>query len=275
MVSWVIFVLLAAFFNAFWVALSKRELKHIDPLALSFVFRGFIIILYLPLVVFFGDFSADKWYWVAVLVGGVTGALGLYYLMVGIKEDFFSTYSMRNAQTVFVLVLAFLFLGEQATTSLIFAILLIFSGSLIFYRAKKLSFHGLASGFFYSFAAVSAKAGVEHGSRVLYPPITLVVTISFLGLLLVRDGHLRKEWGLIKKEAHRIFPISFLSFLSLLAYYEALALADVNVVVPLHKVNIVIGFLLSYFLLGEKDSWKSKLLGGLCILFGAIIIYLI
>jgi uncharacterized membrane protein len=85
-------------------------------------------------------------------------------------------------------------------------------------------------------------------------------------------GGNRIRWDVIQGEMKRILPVAFWSLVATLLFYTALAHAPASKVNPLVRANLLFGFPLSYYLLKEKDDWRSKALGGVLILLGLVLV---
>ena len=270
--SWIIFILLSALFNALWAALSKRRLGESSSISFSFLFRSFVVLLYLP--IFLLDFSMSNrpLFWTAVLFSGFLNTLIIIFLFEGVRKDYYSTYSLANASPAFTWVLAISFLKEPIDSSVVMGTALVVMGALMFYRAKQFSWLGLLCATLIGINSIFNKIGVNLSSPYTFPFLSYSFTVILLSIFSMAYEQEKKELGNIAKKWKAILPLSLLSFLAMLFGFKALYMVDVSRMAPVARIRLVFGFLLSYYYLRETLNWKYRLLGGIIISAGAALI---
>jgi uncharacterized membrane protein len=98
---------------------------------------------------------------------------------------------------------------------------------------------------------------------------------AFLCTIASRGRRPGSEAGKIAARAARVWDYRYLAVGSALAtfcYYSSLYLAPLSRMSPLVRVNLVVGFLLSVFHLGENHDWKGRAFGAILILLGLLLV---
>ena len=271
---WIILTIFAAFFNALWTALSKQRLEKISPYYFTLVFRSLTVLFLLPVFLYDFKITSNPVFWFAVFGAGALEMIGIYVQAIGVKKDFYSTYSLANLTPLFTLIIAPYLLPEKISLLLVFGVVFTVSGGMIFYQLNRsLSIYGIIRAACIALASVLAKIAIAYSSGLTYPFITFVIGI----LLMVIVSPFRQEqinWGVFKPFFKKLLPLAFFSAIATLLYYVAIEFAPVTKVNPLLRINLIFGFALSYFLLHERENLKRKILAGLLILIGTIMVML-
>lgn len=269
---WILLTISAAFFNALWTALSKRQLGKISPYQFTLIFRTLTTLFLLPVFLYDFKISSNPIFWLAILGAGALEMIGIHVQAVGIKKDFYSTYSLANASPFFTLIIAPYLLPEKINLILVFGALFMVSGGIIFYQMnRRFSVYGIIRAVCVALAGILAKIAIEYSSGLTYPFITFSIGIC----LMILTSPFRQEpinWSLFKPFTKTLLPLAIISAAATLFYYIAIQFAPITRVNPLIRVNLLFGFLLSYFMLKERDHLKRKLLAGILILIGTIFI---
>jgi drug/metabolite transporter (DMT)-like permease len=266
---WMLLAVVAGFFNAFWTALSKPILKKIPPRNFTLVFRFLTCLLFLPFALCYWTWpSSLKWWGITLVVGLLEGAR-IWLLTIGVKKDYYSTYAFYNLSPFFMVLAAPLILGERITGLLVLGGLLISLGAFLFYRMGRWSWAGLIGALFSTFSALLSKSALEVVS-----PFFFSFWVFGIGAFVLLPLESRIQAGGGPSGTFRpgtwkkILPIAFWSFVASILFYTALKYAPASKVNPLFRANLLFGFLLSYFMLNEKEHWKEKVFGGAIILLG-------
>ena len=272
--SWVLFILASSLFNASWGALGKGRLGELSSIPFSFLFRGFVLLFYLPLFLLNFRTPVPPLFWVAALCSGLINAVMTMLLFEGIRKDFYSTYSLRHTTPIFTWILATIFLGETSNVYVISGILLTAIGSLLFYGTKEFSWYGLSCALLSGAESIFDKIGVDLSSPYTYPFVCYIITVLTLGILILSRGVERVGFVETASKWKSILPLSCLSFLAILTGFVALKMAPVSWVVPAGRIRVLFGFGLSYFCLREREGWRLRLLAGSIIVAGTLLIAL-
>ncbi len=271
---WIGMVVAAAFFNALWTALSKPCLEDVSPFDFTLQFRFLTALLLLPGFLLFFEVPTDPLFWLATAGMGVLELTRITVFSSEIRKDYYSTYAVYNTSPLFTVFIAPFFLPEDITYLLVLGISAIVGGALVFYGIRRVTIGGL-------FCAVAASLGgiLSKFALTKSNPYFFAFTAFFIGLLIMSvSGYIKRGYILEKQgmKNHRatIMKLAFYSFLATTLYYLAMAQAPVTRVNPLVRINLLFGFLLSYYYLREKEFWARKLTGGALVLTGGVLIAL-
>jgi bacterial/archaeal transporter family protein len=126
---------------------------------------------------------------------------------------------------------------------------------------------------FAALTAILAKIGLEGVDSNVGTFLRTVVILFFAWGIVLFQGSI-KGLGRISKKGYLFLILSGVATgLSWLCYFAAIALGDVSVVAPIDKFSVVLTMLLSFLILKEKVA-KHKILGGVIITVGTIILIL-
>lgn len=269
---WIQLTILAAFFNALWTALSKRQLGEISPFQFTLMFRAITALLLLPPFLFDFKLSSSPIFWLAVLGAGILEVIGIYSQSVGVKKDFYSTFSLANAAPLFTIFIAPIFLPEKITFILFIGAILMVAGGIIFYQIHpSISIHGIMRALSIALGGILAKIAIGYSSGLTYPFITFVIGIWIMVLVSpFKRDHI--NWKKFKPFTKKLLPLAIFSALATLLYYLAVEVAPITRVNPLIRINLVFGFLLSYYLLHERENVKRKIFASALILIGSLLV---
>lgn len=269
---WIILIILAASFNALWSSLSKRQLGKLSPFQFTLMFRALTALLLLPVFLYDFKLSTNPIFWMAVLGAGALEVMGIYCQSVGVKKDFYSTYSMSNTAPLFTLFIAPLILPEKINLTLVIGAISMVIGGVVFYRLyPKLSVYGLVRAISLSVSGILAKIAIGYSSGLTYPFITFTIAVWLMVLVSpFRQGHI--NWNLFKPFTKNLFPLALFSMVATICYYVAVQIAPITKVNPLMRTNLIFGFILSYFLLKERENLKRKIFASTLIVMGGILI---
>jgi drug/metabolite transporter (DMT)-like permease len=271
---WIGMVVIAAFFNALWTALSKPCMEEISPFDFTLQFRFLTALLLLPGFFIFFEIPSDPIFWLATMGMGILELVRITVFSSEIRKDYYSTYAIYNTSPFFTILLAPLFLPERISYVLVLGILAIVGGAWIFYGIQQVRIGGI-------FCAVSASIGGILSKIALTKsnPYFFACTAFFIGVILMGIAGYVKRGCILAKPVGKdlrstILKLAFYSFLATTLYYIAMDQAPVTRVNPLVRLNLLFGFFLSYYYLREKEFWPRKLAGGFLVLIGGVLITL-
>ncbi len=268
---WILLVLSAAFLNALWVSQSKKVLSGLPPDVFTFMFRGLSALLLLPTFLYDvrHHMSFDPVFLAATAMAGFLEVLRITLQSVGVKEDFYGTFSVYNTSPLFTLLLAPAVLSEKINGALIAGVVCIVVGAMTFYRmSRRVSLIGLTCAVCSGVAAVLSKVAIQRSSAYVYCFLAYFIGSSALSVVPHQYRQFHATEGK-KLQLIKILPIAFYSTLATLFYYLAIGMAPVTKVNALVRTNLIFGFLLSVFFLKEKEDLVFKAVGALFILAGA------
>lgn len=273
--DWIVFLLLNSGFNSLWGALSKTRLQKHRSVSFSLVFRTMILcLLTIPAAVRF-QVPGSPLFWISACCSGILGAMLTIVVFEGFRQDYYSTYALRNTSPLFTWILAVTLLKEPVSGWVIVATLGVVVGSLFFYKSGSFSRHGLAGAVLVGGNTIFHKIGIEMSSPYIYPFFSYLFSIGALCLYSLLHSHERGHLGATIKQWRNIAPLSILAFFAAVFGFLAISLAPLTWVAPVARVRLVLGFLLSYFYLREKEGWRDRLIGGMLILVSAAVILLV
>lgn len=134
--NWIAYAVCSAFFAALVAIFGKIGLKDIDS-TLATTIRSIVMAVFLVIVAFsFGKFSSldtlNSKAMVFIILSGIAGALSWLFYFLAIKLGPVSgVAAIDRTSIVFVIILAFLFLGESLTWMKILGGILIAGGAVL------------------------------------------------------------------------------------------------------------------------------------------------
>lgn len=276
-IPWYVFALIAAVLVAATTLLEKRELKTEHSLEYVVVLSVFNLIL-----------AAFLWPWVNFSLAPMTllwmygasvlGALSLWFTAKALRHLDVSVVSPQlTLNVVFALLFAFLFLGETVSTIQAIGIAVLLGGSLMLTRE---ALHNTTFGHH----AIFGHRKAETSKNVHFYQLLVVAAMAFLGASTVVDKFVLESvsvfdfifyihiflafnhlviYGIVHKGYQNLFVdlnragwvfvvVAIITILSRLAGAQALALAEVALVVPLKRVSSVISTLIGGKMFQEK-----------------------
>jgi len=270
---WILLTLIGACFNALWTSLSKFRLQQISPYSFTIYLRLLAALYLLPFSVLSFHISLGGPFWLWILSAAFFEAVGIYTQAAGIKRDFYSTYTLANTSPLFTLLIAFLILSEKINLILIIGAVLIVIGGVIFYGLQgRFSIYGLTRAICSACSGICGKIAVSYSSPLFYPPLMFLITAFLLLVNPFARGKINRSE--FRRGMRLVFFLGGFSAIATMAYYTAIDLAPVTRVNPLIRINLIFGFIMSYFILKEREDLSWKIFGSLFILLGAICISL-
>jgi len=129
----VLCTLLAALFNAAWTAISKSALRDLPADRFTPLMRAGAALLLFPFFAWRFDtgFGAAFWFWLAL--AGLLETLAISVQSLGVRTDYYATFSLVNTAPFFALLIAPGMLGERLGAPLVRGVLLIVAGAILFF----------------------------------------------------------------------------------------------------------------------------------------------
>lgn len=252
--------------------MSKKHLQDVSSAAFSLFLRTSVMLMYLPLFLMYFQLPSNPLFWVAAVGSGLFLALATSVFVTGVRRDYYSTYALRNTQPLFTFVLAALILHETVNLPMMLGVFLVTLGVLVFYRMRVFSSYGLLAGILYGTNSVLHKVGIDLTSPIVFPFLAFVFCNFFLAFTVLSSERRRESLKKLWSNRWHILFISLMSFGASLTGFWAVSLEEVSKVTAAGRLNLLFGFILSYFLLKETKDWKYRILGGLFILIGTVVI---
>ena len=266
---WVWLTLGSGIFNALWTSRVKMKVNRQGGLPFTLSMRWGVGLCLLPLALWTWKPVPAGW-WIYTIFAGLLECLSLWAMARGMARDYYATYALSNTTPFFVAMGAVAFLHETLTPTVSFGILLVVAGALWLYYRGHWSWWGLGAALLGTGSSLCSKEVIGLGSASAHSG--LAFGLGALLLTPIAHGSTPADWKTLARNTwENRFLILFSSTATLLFYY-ALPLAPLSQVSPLVRINLVIGFLLSYFHLGETQTWKSRAFGAVLILAGIVLV---
>lgn len=282
MPSWLFLSLAAAFFWAIGQVLAKKGFSHISSLWNNIFANGFTLLLWVPAVLFLGNFHIifpSLPIWGAIFATGLTYMLFFYAIA---KGEVSLTGSLWALYPIATIVLSHIFLHEAITLlQFVGIILALLGGVLIALPGKKLpksimkdkswilwgSIGGLLSGAGDFFAKVSSNA-IGSYSQIFFLAIVFQV-LSFANFLLDKKGRTLPKFSITT-----FLPTllaTFFAILGTLLFFLAFSYGNISLIAPVSSVYPALTVILAIIFLKEKIS-KRQAFGIASIVVGIILI---
>lgn len=264
-------------------ALSKRALKDNDELVIIWVREGYAL-PFLAFALLFVDIPAlDQTFWLTVvsLIPLEVLALILYVRAIRLSPLSLSIPFMALSP-VFIIFIAFVFLGEWPSRQGIFGILLIVIGAyMLNASASKLGALGpikaiinepgsilmIAVALIYSVTSTLGKVAIQHSSPLFFGffyPFTLTVVLTvYVGA--------RGKLPLVLSKPATFLPIGLCTAAMIATHFLALSLTQVAYMISVKRTNLIFSVIYGKLLFKEKNI-RERLLGSLIMIAGVVLI---
>lgn len=294
---WILYSFASALFAGVTAILAKVGMKDTDSTVATAIRTIVVLFFSWSIVGLTGSWSSineirSTSLFFLICSGISTGISWIFYFKALSLGDVNKVAPMDKSSTIMTMMLAFLFLDELVSLTMIFGLLLIGLGTFFMVSKskgekerdeiqrkgkrryeKKWMIYGWISALSASLTAILGKAGIEGVESNLGTAIrtTVVLIMAWIVVFLMKK---QGEVRLIDKRGWIFLCLSGMTTgLSWLCYYKALQDGLVSVVVPVDKLSILITVAFSYFVLREKLGRKA--LVGLIILTAGTLILLI
>lgn len=275
--KWVIFIMISAFFISLSQIAAKKSMKKTHAVQFSVIYKIIQVLLLLMLIPFM-DFDIPVWtYFLAYFVAIITTA-GTMLNAKSIRHLEISAYApLANTSPIFLLFIAYFFLGEKVGTVQMLGIFLLLMGFYALETAGDASLKSLwkrLSGSRYVIFAILAYiilAFSATGEKYLLEsinPLTLIFLILFFSginyliiSMIFYDGFKDIKTGL-KSSGPYIALCAILATVSHFFYMNALDIAYVSLVIPLKRMSTFFTTIFGGKLFHEEDLWQK---GAACI----------
>lgn len=215
-----------------------------------------------------------------ILSGLATGASWLCYFKALTLEDVNKVVPIDKSSTVLTILLAFIFLGENITTTRLAGVIMIAIGTYLMVQKQKSAgqkkesnawlVYALLSALFASLTAILGKIGISGIESNLGTAIRTIVVLIMAWMMVWVSGKQNKIIGIDKKELLFICLSGFATGGSWLCYYKALQEGPASLVVPIDKMSILVTVAFAYLVFKEKLTRKS-LTGLILITIGTLV----
>ena len=283
--SWIVYALITAFSIATADAISKKAMIRSHEYVIAWVRQGYTL-PFLAVVFFFIEIPPlDNTFWLTLLIAVPLDVTAIILYVKAIRLSPLSlTIPFIALSPMFVIITAFVILGELPDISGLFGILLIVIGAyLLNVRATK---HGVLGpikaikrergsvlmiivALIYSLTSTLGKVAVLHSSPLFfgafYPFILTIIFTVIVGY----KGHLS---GVISRP--RIFlGIGFFIAMMMLSHFTAISLTDVAYMISVKRLSLLFSVAYGWILFGERNV-AERLIGSILMIAGVVSITL-
>lgn len=266
---WIWLTLSSGVLNALWTSQIKSRVQKEGAVPFTVSMRWGVALCLLPIALWTWRDVPTRW-WVYSALAGLLECASLWAIVRGMRSDYYSTYALSNTTPFFVGVLAPILLGEAMTPSLWIGTMLVVAGALWLYYRGHWSWWGLLAAAIGSGSSLCSKEVIGLGSFSAHSSFAFG-----LGALLMTPLAFRGKnggWSSLGRNLLGNRGLILFSALATISFYWAVQLAPLSRVSPLIRVNLIVGFFLSYFYLGEKQGWKSRGFGVILLLAGIVLV---
>lgn len=284
---WVIFAFGSAFFAGVTAILAKIGIRDTDS-HLATALRTVVVLLFSWLLVFLegsyhgiGEIPGRSLLFLC-LSGFTTGASWLCYFRALQLGNVNKVVPVDKSSVILSMLMAWLFLGEQADIPAIAAMVLIGTGTYLMIEKKvteerredkRWFLYAAGSAVFASLTSILGKVGITGVESNLGTALRTVIVL-LMAWFLVFWQKKQKDLSKIDRKSWVYIGLSGLATgLSWLCYYRALQDGLVSVVVPVDKLSILVTAAAARIVLKEKLSKKG--LTGLFLITGGTLLLLL
>jgi uncharacterized membrane protein len=279
--TWVLFALTTAFALSTADALSKRALRDTDDLVMVWVREGYALPFLALAFLFVPVPKLDTVFWLTV--AGLV-PLEIISLILYIKAIRLSPLSLTvpflALSPVFIIFIAFAFLGEIPDRSGVLGIFLITVGAYML-NASAQGVLGPIKAIFkepgsllmlvvaviYSVTSTLGKVAVQHSSPVFFGffyPFTLTIVLTiFLGA--------RGKLGHVFSKPAVFIPIGLCTSAMIISHFIAISMTQVAYMIAVKRTSLVFSVIYGW-LLFKEEKIKERLVGSGMMLAGVVMI---
>jgi uncharacterized membrane protein len=281
--TWVIFALTTAFALSTADALSKRALRDTDDLVIVWVREGYALPFLALALLFVPIPELDNVFWLTVAGLVPLEIISLVLYIKAIKLSPLSlTVPFLAMSPVFIIFIAFAFLGEVPDRGGVIGILLITAGAYTLNAsASKLGILGpvrailkepgsilmLVVAVIYSVTSTLGKVAVQHSSPVFFGffyPLTLTIVLTvFLGA--------KGKLGHVFSKPAVFIPIGLCTSAMIISHFIAISMTQVAYMIAVKRTSLVFSVIYGW-LIFKEEKIKERLIGSGLMLAGVVVI---
>lgn len=289
--TWLIFGILTAFFEAVKDVFSKQNLKKNDEYVVAWSLAFFSALFLVPFLFFIKipqlNPQLNPLFWISLLIGGSINAVTAILYIKAIKlSDLSLTVPLVALTPLFMLLTSPLIVGEYPNFFDYVGIFLIVTGSYLLnikeksqgYLAPfKALLHEpgpklmLIVAFLWSITSNLDKIGVQNSSPIFWL-FSLFTAMSVL-LLPVLVNKTPNPSRKIMQQLPMLATMGFVNALGVVFQMQALTMTLVVQVIAVKRTSVLMGVLFGHFIFKEKDI-QQRLLGAVIMILGVFFITL-
>lgn len=272
----IIYLIVSSIFNQGYKIVTKNMNKAGALTILIQIISSIVCILMIPLfeIKFPTDYKVYIFLFLAIIFYTLNDRLGTT-ARSGLEA---STYSiLKQLSTVFMIFAGLLFFKESfVLNKFIGATLIVISNVLVFYKKNNFKFNkylilGILANISLAIALFIDVNYSKEFNLAFYVLLTFLIPIL---LIFVFERIKVKEIILEYKNSNKIsiFLTSISWTIMMISKLKSYQLGEVIVVAPLSSLTVILNIIIGYFLLKEKDDLIKKIISGILIIIGVILI---
>ncbi len=267
--SWLALALASGLFNGLWTSGIKSKVQTSDALSFTAALRWGVGLLLLPVVFLTWRPVSPSW-WAFTALAGFLECVSLWTMARGARHDYYATYALSNTSPAFMALLAAPLLGETLGVPLWAGTGLVTTGAVWMHYRGHWSWWGLATAVLGAVSGVATKHVIGQGSAIAHASLSFLMGTVALHLLQQRNPAMK--FAFVLKRVAEVRWLILLSALATVCYFTAVQIAPLTLVSPYVRVNLVVGFLLSHYVLRETRDWQGRAVGAVILLAGLVVI---
>lgn len=286
--SWILFAIICAFSLATSDALTKKALKDHDEYLIAWLRLAFSAPFLLIAFILTPLPEVKSNFFTIIFISLPLEILALILYVKALKVSPLSlTLPFLSLTPMFLILIAYLLIGEKVSVSGAIGIILIVIGSyvlnisqfkkgffepLVAIAKEKGSVYMILVAFIYSITASLGKLGVESSSPIFFGSIYFfIILIAFTPIAFFKK---RETLPKLNSKVLRIAFLPGLFFsLMIISHFVALSLTKVAYMISVKRLSLLIGVVYGYYLFKESNIGE-RLIGATIMLSGFVLIVL-
>ena len=275
-----VLVVTSSFTHAYWNFLAKQAIEKDVFIGLSKVAEA--LLFFIPFLVIVKMEGMNLAYWYFIFIAALLVFLNYFFLTQSYKRiDLSIAYPVSRSSTLFLPVVAFVFLGETINRIGWMSIILILVGVFLMYaddlRKQRKELTKNAGILFALMAALTVACYTvwdKMAVQKLHPFVyfysyTFLTSIFYAGVLAFRSRphQIKYEW---RQKKGSIMGVAVLNTFTYLLVLVALGISKAVYVGALRQVSLVVGVYLGWKILHESVS-KLRVIGVFWIISGSLL----
>ncbi len=278
---WVFYALITAFSLATADAISKKAMGRSGEYVIAWVREGYAL-PFLALAFFFIDIPhLDRTFYLSLLIMIPMEIVAIILYVKAIKLSPLSlTIPFLAVSPVFIILIAFILLGELPDRSGLLGILLIVIGAYMLnikttkedllgpikaIRRERGSIFMIIVALIYSVTATLGKVAVQHSSPIFFGIFYPFLLTLLLSVILWRKGLLPE----VLSRPKTFLAIGVFTAIMILTHFKAISMTDVAYMISVKRASLVFSVLYGKLLFGEENI-RERLAGSMLMIAGMV-----